>query len=136
MYEKNGFDPETDAALSELIRLLKKIPKNAVTMLNVPKYAEVIRSANQIVKFVKEDYPDVEASLEFDELTGTTLLLTIVSDGVNIYAIKDFCKALSVASTMDVIPLSDGRIQIGFTYNEVKLPVPPTKPYNGSMSLQ
>lgn len=126
MYEDDyEFDQETDAALDELMEMLGKIPKNTVTMLNVPIYKEAVRSANQIVKMIKEDYPDAEVTLEFDGLTGTSLLLTVVSDGANIYAVKDFCSALSAASTMDIVPLNDGKAQIGFTYRKVKIPVPP-----------
>lgn len=125
MYEEER-DLENDEVLESLMQLLKRIPKNTITMLNIPKYAAVLTSVNQIVKHVKADYPDAEASLEFDGLTGTTLILTIVADGMNIYDIKNFCSALSVANTMDVIPLEDEKIQIGFTYHDVKVPVPPS----------
>lgn len=127
MYEENDFNPETDEALNELMSLLGRIPKNAVTMLNVPRYTEAVRSICQIVKFVKVDFPDAEATVEFDGLTGTSLLLTIVTDGVNVYKIKEFCDAVSVASTMDIVPLSDEKVQIGFTYEKIKVAVPPTK---------
>lgn len=71
MYEDDyEFDQETDAALDELMEMLGKIPKNIVTMLNVPIYKEAVRSANQIVKMIKEDYPDAEVTLEFDGLTA------------------------------------------------------------------
>lgn len=126
MYEEDNIAPENDEILDELMALLGSVPKNAVTMLNIPKYADAIRSVTQIVKFVKEDFPEAEAKIDFDELTGTTLLLTIITEGVNIYAIKDFCEALSSASTMDIVPLNDGRVQVGFTYRKVKVPVPPT----------
>ncbi len=119
------FDPETDAALNELMKLLGRIPKNAVTMLNVPKYGEAIRSVNQIIKFVKADCPDAEITVEFDGLTGTTLCLRIIADGLNIYKVNEFCKAIEPANTMDVIPRLDEKLEIGFTYKQVKIPVPP-----------
>lgn len=125
MYEENDFNPDTDEMLQELMSLLGSIPKNTVTMLDIPKYADAIRSITQIIKFVKEDFPEAEANIAFDELTGTTLILTIVTEGVNVYAVKDFCSALSVASTMDIVPLNDGKVQIGFAYRKVKIPVPP-----------
>ena len=125
MYEENEFDPEADGALEELMGLLKKIPKNTVTMLNVPKYTEAIRSVNQIVKFIKSDCPDAEITVEFDGLTGTCLCLRIIADELNVYDISEFCKAIEPASTMDVIPRLDERIEIGFTYKQVKIPVPP-----------
>lgn len=126
MHENDyNFDPATEAALEELMGLLGKIPKNTVTMLNVPKYGEAIRSANQIIKFVRSDCPDAEATLEFDGLTGTTLCLRIIADELNIYKIGEFCKAIEPANTMDVIPRLDEKLEIGFTYEGIRIPVPP-----------
>ncbi len=119
------FDPETDAALNELMGLLGKIPQNTVTMLNIPRYGEAIRSANRIIKFVKADCPDAEVTLEFDGLTGTTLCLRIIADELNVYKTDEFCKAIEPANTMYVIPRLDEKIEIGFTYKQVKIPVPP-----------
>lgn len=127
MYEEDEFNSETDEALNELLGILGNIPKNVVTMLNVPGYVKAIRSITQIVKFVKVDFPDAEATVEFDGLTGTSLLLTIVTDGVNVYKIKEFCDAVSVASTMDIVPLSDEKVQVGFTYEKIKIAVSPTQ---------
>ena len=59
MYEENDFNPENDEILDELMALLGSIPKDTVTMLDIPKYADAIRSVMQIVKFVKEDFPDI-----------------------------------------------------------------------------
>ena len=63
MYEENKFNPDNDEMLDELITLLGSIPKNTVTMLNIPKHSDAIRSITQIVKFVKEDFPE-----EYDKL--------------------------------------------------------------------
>lgn len=125
MYEEDDFNSETDEALSELLGIFGNIPKNVVTMLNVPGYVKAMRSITQIVKFVKVDFPDADVTVSFDDLTGTSLLLTIVTDGVNIYKIKEFCDAISVASTMDIVPLSGEKVQVGFTYEKIKMAVPP-----------
>lgn len=126
MYEDDyEFDPETDETLNELMGLLKKIPKNTVTMLNLPRYKQAIASIDKIVKFVKIDCPDAEVTVEFDGLTGTCLCLRIIAEELNIYKIGDFCKAIEPANTMDVIPRLDEKLEIGFTYEQVKIPVPP-----------
>lgn len=129
MHEENQeFDQAfEESMLDDLRGILSKLPKNTVTMLNMPKYTEAMRSVMQIIKFVRKDFPDAEVDLKFDEWTGTTLILTIVAEGMNIYAVKEFCEAISVASTMDVVPLDDGKIQIGFTYRKMKVAVPPSK---------
>ena len=125
MYKENDFNPKDDEPLNELLNILGNIPKNVATMLNVPGCVKEMQSIAQIVKLVKVDFPDAEVTVEFDGLTGTSLLLTIVTEGVNIYKIKDFCDAVSVASTMDVVPLSDEKVQVGFTYEKIKIAVPP-----------
>ena len=125
MYENDEFCPETDPILEHLIELLGKIPKELVTMLNVPKYAEVVTSVSQIVDFVRQDCPDAEVSVYFDELTGTSLCLKIIADELNVYKIKEFCAAIEVASTMCVIPRIDSRVEIGFTYEDTKLFIAP-----------
>ena len=126
MYENDyEFAPETDAALNELMSLLGNIPKNTVTMLNMPRYMQAVISIDKIVKFIKGDCPDAEVTIEFDGLTGTCLCLRIIADEFNVYKIGEFCKAIEPADTMDVIPRIDEKLEIGFTYKQVKMPVPP-----------
>jgi hypothetical protein len=127
MYDSDyEFDPETDTALNELMSLLGNIPKNTVTMLNMPRYMQAIVSVDKIVKLIKDDCPSAKITVEFDELTGTSLCLRIIADEFNVYRIGEFCKAIESADTMDVIPRLDEKLEIGFTYKQVKFPVPPT----------
>ena len=120
------FDYETDAALNELMSLLGNIPNNSVTMLNIPRYMQAVISIEKIVKFIKADCPDAEVTVEFDGLTGTCLCLRIIANEFNVYKIGEFCKAIEPADTMDVIPRLDEKLEIGFTYKQVKFPIPPT----------
>lgn len=124
MEENFELSPEMDDALEELMDLLRKLPKNVLLMADPKRYAEAVKSANVIVSFVKEDYPSAEVRMDFDELTGSSLLLTIVTSGANFYDIQDFCKAIAPANTMDIEPRSDGKIEIGFTYEDVRKAVP------------
>lgn len=125
MYEDDyDFVPETDATQNELTELLKKIPKNTVTILNLPRHKQAIASIDKIVRFVKVDCPDAEVTVEFDEFTGTCLCLRIIAEELNIYKIGEFCEATKPANTMDVIPRLDEKLEIGFTYRQVKLPAP------------
>ena len=116
---------EYEAAIDGLLEILGKIPKANVTMLNMPRYMQAIISIEKIVKFIKSDSPDAEITVEFDGLTGTTLCLRIIADELNVYKINEFCKAIEPANTMDVIPRLDEKLEIGFTYKQVKIPVPP-----------
>lgn len=117
---------EYEAAVDELLGVLGRIPKESVTMLNMPRYMQAVISINKIVKFIKDDCPDAVITVEFDGITGTCLCLRIIADELNIYKINEFCKAIEPANTMDVIPRLDEKLEIGFTYKQVKVPVPPS----------
>ena len=116
---------EEHDAVDELLELLKNIPKNRVTMLNLPRYSKAIQSIKSIVKYVKDDCPDAEVNVYFDELTGTSLCLTIIADELNVYRVKEFCAAIESASTMCVIPRLDSCVEIGFTFEDAQVPVKP-----------
>lgn len=128
MEEEFELSPEVDAALEDLMGLLSKVPKERFLIADPKRYAEAVQSANAIVSFVKQDYPDAEVKLEFDELTGASLLLTIITEGANIYNIAKFCEAIAPADTMDIEPRNDGRVEIGFLYRKVRKAMPPVPP--------
>ena len=119
MYDRN------EDFLEWLSEVLQNKPKQYMTMLNIPRYAQAAESIKKIVTFVKKDCPDAEIKVYFDELTGTSLCLKIIADEFNVYKIKDFCEAIEPANTMDVIPRLDEKLEIGFTYEQAKMPMPP-----------
>lgn len=106
-----------------LLEILKKVPKSRLLMINGPRHEEAIRSIQQIVEYVRQESPDAEVSVSYDGIIGTCLLLEIVTDMLNIYNIKDFFKMAEAADTMDVVPLLDSKISIGFTYENARMPV-------------
>lgn len=125
MIEEENFEDENIDAAESLIEFLKESTAQRMTMLNAPRYSQAVRSIAQIVRFVKEDCPDAKVEIAFDDLTGTSLCLTIIADELNIYKIKDFCVAIECADTMCVIPRLDSTIEIGFTYEGAQIPVKP-----------
>ena len=110
--------------LEDLMGLLSNMPKKYVTMMNLPRYAQAIQSIKRIVEYVKKDCPDADAKVYFDELTNMTLCLKIIADEFNVYDIEAFSKAISLASTMCVIPRTDAKLEIGFTYGDTKIRIP------------
>lgn len=128
MEEEFELSPEVEAALDELMGELRRLPKQAMLMADPKRYAEAVKSANAIAAAVKQDYPEAEVKLEFDQLTGSSLLLTIITEGANIYDIKKFCEAIAPTDTMDIEPRNDGKVEIGFLYKKVRRPMPPITP--------
>lgn len=128
MEEEFELSPEVEAALDELMGELRRLPKQAMLMADPKRYAEAVKSANAIAAAVKQDYPEAEVKLEFDQLTGSSLLLTIITEGANIYDIKKFCEAIAPTDTMDIEPRNDGKVEIGFLYKKVRRSMPPITP--------
>lgn len=118
---------EQEKALEELLNLLRKMPKKKFLTLNKPRFDEAAKSISKIVKLVKEDYPDAQVTVEFDELTEASVFLTIITDGFNVYKVKDFCAAIAPANTMNFTPRLDEKLEIGVVYDDVKLPVKPQR---------
>jgi hypothetical protein len=121
-------DDENLGEIDALIELLReKMPKQWITVLNIPRYLEAMNSVESIVRIVKEDCPNAEVRVYFDELIGTALCLSIVADVVNVYHLGAFCRAVAPATTMEVIPRIDERLEMGFTYQGVKFPLAPAE---------
>lgn len=119
------YDSDELALVDWLVDILKQMPKQHLTMLNAPRYVDALRSINQIASFVKADCPDAKIEVYFDELTGTCLCLRIIADEFNVYKVEEFCEAIEPANTMCVVPLADGSLEVGFTYEDAKVPMPP-----------
>lgn len=113
--------------LGEIRALLDKLPKNTVLILNLPRYKEVCSAISKINGFVKDISPDAEFSARFDDLVGTCLLYTITADELSITKTKQFAEAIAVSNTMSVVPLTNGNIEIGFTFEDVRIPAPSMK---------
>lgn len=132
MYENEDFDFEDmdldeDPILEDLMEKLRRIPRNTMLVLNLPKYAEAQKAIVSLKEIAIRDYPDAEFEVEFDNLTGTSLCFRIRAFGLNVYDTEKFSSAVSIADTIDIVPLSDEEVEIGFTFRKIRIPAPPTK---------
>lgn len=124
-FENEPVNYEEEAFLEGMNELLKGLPKNAILVLNVPRYIEVNDAITRISNFVTSISPDAKFKAEYDPFVGTGLIFTIIADELSITKTKEFAKAISVANTMSVVPVKGGNIEIGFTFNNVRIPAPP-----------
>ena len=115
-------DEDTDEALLEFFRNIPKDPVLAIHPINLPK---ALTSINQFMRIVHIENPDAVPDINYDELTGTSLLVTVKLDELNVLDTGAFATAISDVDTLDIIPLADGNIEIGFVYKNVRFPVPP-----------
>lgn len=132
MYENEDFDfedmdVEESPILEDLMERLRSLPERMILILNMPKYERALRAIETISGFVLDVSPDAKITADFDKLTGTSLCLTIIADELSINKMQPFCAALHFTDTMSVVPLTDGNIEIGFTFEDIRLPAPPPK---------
>lgn len=125
-FEFDGFDDiGDDGILEDLYEVLRRVPKNTILVMNVPRLIEVQKAITIIKNTVMEDYPDAQFKAYFDDLIGTTLLFEVRAEGLNVYDTNKFAEALAIANTMDVNPLDDDMVEIGFTFCSVRVPCKP-----------
>ena len=113
-----------EATLDSMLETIRNLPQEKVTILNVPRYAEVMQAIEEIISMVKAYDPETEFDVHFDPLLGTSLMLMIKTDEFNIYKMKDFCKFASAADIMEIYPTTNGKLHIGFTFGGVQIFVP------------
>ena len=106
--------------ISGLINKLREIPQEYVTVINLPRYAEVVASIKQIVKFIQESAGYCDVQVEIDNIVGTSMTVVISTDLVSVSEISDFCKSLETATTFEITPISGNIFSIGLTYEDVK----------------
>jgi len=113
-----------EEGMEQLLSVLRNIPENPVLAINPIRLVAAMRSIKRIMQIVEEENPDAVPQIDYDSFTGTSLLMSVKVDEFNVYDTDAFAEAAAIADTMDVIPLSDGNIEIGFVYKDVRLPVP------------
>ena len=116
---------EDEAAVAAWFK--ESIPKEFMAILNTDKYAVVCSAIKKIVSILaesceKEDMPDI--SIRFDRLFGSDLALKIIVPEVGITIdvdqIRDFASSLPDDCRMLILPRTDNKVLISFTFHNVK----------------
>lgn len=114
--------------LDELISFYEKhMPNKVCLMKNPERYREVEKAINKISDFVLSVDGNAKISAKPDELTGTSLCLEITADLIVVDAIDKFCDAISKADAFEFLPLRNGKVFFGLTFEDTWMPVPPLK---------
>lgn len=126
-FDFDEMDLEESPEINDLLDELNNLPKHMVLFLNMPRYEQAVRAIKVIGKFVLDISPDAIIKAEYDGLTGTSLCVRIIADELSVNKMRPFSAALHLTDSMSVMPLIDGNIEIGFTFENVRIPMPPTK---------
>ena len=123
--EEEEDDYQDPPEIEALLEMLRRIPKETVMAIDLQKYAVAKASITTLIRIISEDYPDADFKMHYDPLLGTSLALTVETDGINVYDTKEFREALEPVATICVEPLLSGKIRVGFKYTDVRFFVPP-----------
>ena len=115
------FDP-CDA----LVELLKRhMPETVYLVKNHPRYEEVTETIREISDFFREQDENAEITASPDELVGTMLAVDVKTDILCTTKTKNLARFLAKADSLDVVPLTDGRVQLILGFDKAY------KPYEG-----
>ena len=115
------FDP-CDA----LVELLKQhMPETVYLVKNHPRYEEVTETIREISDFFRENDENAEITVSSDELIGTMLAVEVKTYLLCTTETKALARFLAKADSLDVVPLTDGRVQLILGFDKAY------KPYEG-----
>lgn len=123
--EEEEDDYQDPPEIEALLEMLRRIPKETVTAIDLPQYAIARASIESLIRIISVDYPDANFHIGYDQLLGTSLIFSVETDGINVYDTKELCKALAPVATIDVEPLVNGKVRVNFKYSHVRFFVPP-----------
>lgn len=101
------------------------MPKEVYLMKNAKRYPLIEKATKEISELVLTYDQGAEIDIRPDELTGSTLCLSIKADLIVIDMVDKFCEALKTANTFEVCALTDGRASMNMTFQNAWVPAPP-----------
>ena len=103
-----------------IIGLEKARPKVTYLAPIKERKTAVIDSIKTIVSMVLHNDENAKFSVSPDDLTGTSVDLSIITEYVEFHPIPEFVEAVKVATTYEVLPAEEeGKVEINFSYNGV-----------------
>ena len=112
------FDP-CDA----LVELLKRhMPETVYLVKNHPRYEEVTETIREISDFFRENDENAEITVCPDELIGTMLAVDVKTDLLCTTETRSLAALLAKADSLDVVPLTDGRVQLILGFEDAYKP--------------
>lgn len=111
---------EDDELFNALLKIIdENLPDNFIGKNNGMRYKTVMRAVEKLQKLVLEDDPDALFTCEPDPLLGTSLGVDIETVLFSISKMKEFCKILSLASSIEAMPLINGKVRVSITFDDV-----------------
>ena len=98
------------------------MPETAYLKKNPNRYPEVEKAVREIASLALDCDSEAKIEIKPDELTGSSLCLTIVSNLIVIDEIDKFCTSLAKADNFEVCPRTDGTVSLGMCFENAWIP--------------
>ena len=114
----NRKDP-IDALLETYEALM---PETAYLKKNPLRFPMIENAVREIASLALDCDSNAQIEIKPDDLTGSSLCLTIISNLIVIDEIDKFCKALAKANNFEVCPRTDGPVSLGMCFEDAWIP--------------
>lgn len=122
-------DEEIDqiTGFDKILDLLRSLPEEYVSVLDIARYKEVSRAIGQIASIIKKSTDRCNIDQEESGLYSKGINLHIVADIITTADIKAFCSALSAASYVEIQPINGDMFSIDIKFDNILKAVAPLK---------
>ncbi len=111
--------------IKKLLHLYTSLmPKTVYLMKNKDKYPVIEQAVREISDMALSIDNEAKIKITPDELTGTTLCLSITTNLFVVDMIDKFCDLLKEASTFEACPLTNGMLSVSITFQDAWVPAP------------
>ena len=112
---------QIDKLLESYVKLM---PKTVYLVKNKDKYPTIEKAVREISDMALSIDNEAKIKIKPDELTGTTMCLTITTNVFVVDMIDKFCDLLKEASTFEACPLTNGMLSVSITFQDAWVPAP------------
>ncbi len=103
------------------------MPETVYLVKNQPRHEEAMRSLWRLISFVTQEDETAEVSFSKNELIGTSLALDIKTYCFATTNVQELCDLLKQVDSLDVVPLTDGRVCLTVGFDNVYKPYEPNE---------
>lgn len=125
-FSQGGNPMDTFDLCDVLVELFRRnLPETVYLVKNHPRYEEVTETIREVSDFFRENDENAEITVSPDELVGTMLAVDVKTDLLCTTETGALAAFLAKADSLDVVPLTDGRVQLILGFEDAY------KPYEG-----
>ena len=117
--------------IDTILALYKKyMPETVYLLKNPDRYPDTMKAVKELSDFVLSIDENAKITATPDDLIGDALCVEITTDLIVVSEIDKLCSLLSKADTLEVNPLTNGKIEVALSFEKVWIPAPPAKKNN------